>query len=92
MDLLKADQEISPLKLALEDMRANIDDQHHSLYEEAVQFAVKVGFEPNRPRTVQREIHRSNLPIIFCGRVLPSKSYCCFSGLLVTTISVKISF
>ena len=62
MDLLNADQEISSLKQALEDMRINIYDQHHRLYEEAVQLAVEVGLDPNRPRTVQRQIHRSNLP------------------------------
>ena len=58
----RADQEILSLKQALEDMRINIDDQHHRLYEEAVQLTVEVGLEPNRPRTVQLQIHRSNLP------------------------------
>ena len=62
MDLLKADQEISSLRKAFEDMRVEVDDRHHRLYEEAVQLAAKVGIQPSRSRTVQRQIHRRNLP------------------------------
>ena len=62
MDLLKAEQEISLLKKNLEDLRTNVDLKHHELYLEAVQLANAVGLEPNRPRVVQRQIHRDNLP------------------------------
>ena len=62
MDLLKADQEISSLRKAFEDMRVEVDDRHHRLYKEAVELPAKVGIQPSRPRTVQRQIHRSNLP------------------------------
>ena len=54
MDILKADQEMSSLKQALEDMQISIDDQHHRL-------DVEAGLEPNQPRTIQHQIHRSNL-------------------------------
>ena len=47
MDLLKADQEISSLRKAFEDMCVEIDDRHHRLYEEAVELAAKVGIQPS---------------------------------------------
>ena len=44
-------------------MQVNIDEQHHRLYEEAVQLAAGIGIEPSHPRTVQRQVHRGvNLP------------------------------
>ena len=63
MDILKAQQEISTLKQALQDVQVNIDEQHHRLYEEAVQLAAGIEIEPSRPRTVQSQVNRGvNLP------------------------------
>lgn len=39
-----------------------IHDEHHSLYEEAVQLAARIGLEPKKPRALQRQVHISNLP------------------------------
>ena len=62
MDLLSTEQEISSLRKALENMQANIDHHHQTLYQEAVSLAADVGIEPSQPRIVQRQIHRSNCP------------------------------
>ena len=62
MDILKAEQEISNLKDALNDFREDINAEHSRLYEEAVQLAGGIGIEPSQPRTVQRQVHRDNAP------------------------------
>ena len=64
MDILKAEQEISNLKDALNDFREDINAEHSRLYEEAVQLAGGIGIEPSQPRTVQRQVHRDNAPAI----------------------------
>lgn len=62
MDILAAEQEISTLKDALQEMHAHIDQHHHRLYEEAVQLSERIGIQPSRPRTVQRQVYRDNNP------------------------------
>ena len=57
MDILAAEQEISTLKDALQEMHAHIDQHHHRLYEEAVQLSERIGIQPSRRRTVQRQVY-----------------------------------
>ena len=83
-------------------MRVEFDDCHHRLYEEAVQLAAKVGIQP---RTVQRQIHRSNLPkanltVVFLDHSLqqlqlrfPPEAYICYKGFsIVPTIGILYIF
>ena len=60
MDLLNAEQEISSLWRALENVQTNLDQKHRELYDEAEQLAAEVDIEPSRPRIVQRQINRPN--------------------------------
>ena len=62
MDLLKAKEDIVPLKSALTDMQTDIDTQHPTLYEEAVTLARRVSVQPSMSRIIQRQIHRNNAP------------------------------
>ena len=62
MDILAAEQEISTLKDALQEMHAHIDQHHHRLYEEAVQLSERIGIQPSRRRTVQRQVYWDNNP------------------------------
>ena len=62
MDLLKANEEIVLLKSALRDMQTDIDNRHHTLYEEAVTLARRVSVQPSMPKIIQRQVHRKNAP------------------------------
>ena len=61
-DLMKAKDEIDSLKSILTDMQANINDRHHTLYDEAVELAHSIQIEPCMPRLTQRQIYRANAP------------------------------
>ena len=65
MDILKAEQEITALKEAVQGMQVNIERSHNDLYEEAVKLSEKIGIVPTRPSIVQRQIHRRNAPATF---------------------------
>jgi hypothetical protein len=62
MDLLKAHSEISSLKKDLQDLRSNIDREHHKLYQEAVELAATIGLDPCKPRIIPVQAHRNNNP------------------------------
>ena len=62
MDLLKAHSEISSLKKNLQDLRSNIDREHHKLYQEAVELAATIGLDPCKSRIIPVQAHRNNNP------------------------------
>ena len=61
-DVVAANEKVSLLYAALQRMRIEKSVSHSKWYDEAVKLALSVNVDPSRPRTVQRQVHRSNTP------------------------------
>ena len=57
-----AAHEVTLLFTSLQCLRQDADENHSLWYSEAVELAQLIGVEPSKPRTVQKQIYRDNMP------------------------------
>lgn len=64
VDLTSAMEMINTLYLSLEEMRENVETKFRELFIVAEDLTNEIEEEMNVPRTVKRQVHRENSPIL----------------------------
>ena len=60
MDIVRAFQMVHSVKLALQDVRDEVDQDHSKWFQQAINLASGHGVEPPVPRTCKRQTQREN--------------------------------
>ena len=62
LDAVSAMEKVTLLFVTLKRIRKDIDEMHGEWYDEAVDIASSIGTPPCKPRTVDVQVHRCNVP------------------------------